>query len=252
MAKTFIASKSWLRRLAGRCAQSEKYKMEDDKVRVSGQLIDSGIERLQTRIGLEKDFFKNLLEDDDWSFVIKLHALIEAVCSGLLTFHFNEPKLGRIFSRIELSDKTKGKIQFLKETGLIDEFDRKYIAALSELRNRFVHDVKNCGIKLNDVVNSYDKNQMKNFAINFSPFESQIRKFKIVEKDGNRINKKEKLDRQATIENVIKRAKENPKSHIWIGGYNLLVNMSEKHYYSDYLQWKKAHDIMDREDEEIL
>jgi len=34
---------------------------------------------------LPDDFYNNLLKEDDWSFVIKLHSLIEASVTHLLT-----------------------------------------------------------------------------------------------------------------------------------------------------------------------
>jgi len=46
---------------------------------------------LEKAVGVRAGFFYRLLEEDDWSFVIKLHALFEAVCSHLLLFHFREP-----------------------------------------------------------------------------------------------------------------------------------------------------------------
>ena len=89
--------------------------------------VDKGIQDLHSKIGLDSDFFKRLLEEDDWSFVIKLHALIEAIITSLLVFHFNEKKLGKILSRLELSNKTIGKLAFLKECDLLGEDEIRYI-----------------------------------------------------------------------------------------------------------------------------
>lgn len=210
--------------------------------------IDAGVKQLQAKIGLKESFFKSLLYDtDDWSFVIKLHALIEAVCASLLTFHFNEPKLGNIFSRLELSDKAKGKVRFLEETGLIDKFDKKFIYALSELRNKLVHDVKNCNIKLNDLTQSYDKNQMKNFAYNFGILEARSNHFNNVAK-GLGISSSKRIN-DIDFLNI---AKEYPKFHIWNGAYNFLIIISETFFYSDYLQSVKGKQLEDRNSEDIL
>ena len=74
---------------------------------------DPGLAELEQRIGVQSGFFESLLQEDDWSFVIKLHALLEAACTQLLLFHFKEPALGRVLARLELSNKTTGKVAFL-------------------------------------------------------------------------------------------------------------------------------------------
>lgn len=63
------------------------------------------LEELESRVGVSPGFFRCLLDEDDWSFVIKLHALFEAACTHLLLYHFKEPNLARVFSRLELSGK---------------------------------------------------------------------------------------------------------------------------------------------------
>jgi hypothetical protein len=41
------------------------------------------VEESEPLLGLEKGFFRKLLTEDDWSFVIKTHALIEAALTRL-------------------------------------------------------------------------------------------------------------------------------------------------------------------------
>jgi hypothetical protein len=62
---------------------------------------------LERAVGVREGFFHRLVDEDDWSFVIKLHALFEAACAHLLLFHFREPELADIVARLELSNKTK-------------------------------------------------------------------------------------------------------------------------------------------------
>src|SRR3546814_18866509 len=81
--------------------------------------VDAGILELEAKIGVRENFFKDLLGEDDWSFVIKLHALFEAACTHLLLFHFKEPELTDIFARLELSNKATGKIAFLGKLELL-------------------------------------------------------------------------------------------------------------------------------------
>lgn len=198
--------------------------------------IDKGILELQEKLLLPDNFFKKLLDEDDWSFIIKLHALIEAACGSLLLYHFDEPELKNIISRLELSNKTTGKIAFLKELGLLGETNRRFVSSLSEWRNKFVHNVQNCNSKLQDILDNMDKNAIKKFALDFSPLEATLQKF---------ANSKIKLLEEKTIERIdttklIERAKKAPKLHIWLGAYSLLTSLVDMEGYSDYLKSEKA------------
>lgn len=198
------------------------------------------VNELESRVGVSPGFFRKLLDEDDWSFVIKLHALFEAACTHLLLYHFREPNLAHVFSRLELSSKTTGKLEFLGQLGLLGKERRRFIASLSELRNSLVHDVRNCGFDLQDFVSKLPSDALKTFAVSFSPFESGVRKvsaaFPIAD---------ERLLEQSQVGNVRERALENPKLHIWLGAFDVLVGILEMYSYSDYQQWAKAEQIFD-------
>lgn len=204
--------------------------------------IDKGILDLQEKIGLPENFFKELLKEDDWSFVIKLHALIEGVCTSLLVFHFNDPKLQGIFSQLELSNTTTGKLTFLKETELLGTENRRYISSLSQLRNKLVHDIKHYKIDLKKMISDFDKNQKKNFAISFSPLETIMRKFQELPFSKKEENKN--LKNQSDVNNLINRAISDPKFHIWLGAYHVLVSIVDMHGFSDYIQAERAEEIL--------
>lgn len=202
--------------------------------------IDKGILELQEKLNLPEDFFKNLLEEDDWSFIIKLHALIEAACGSLLLHHFDEPGLKTIISRLELSNKTTGKIAFLKELKLLGDTNRRFVSSLSEWRNNFVHNVQNCNSKLQEIIDSMDKNQLKKFALDFSPLEGTLQKFassKLKLLDGKTIS-------QIDTNKLMERAKKNPKMVIWVGAYNFLTSLVDMEGYSDYLKYEKANKLL--------
>ena len=105
--------------------------------------IAEDVLELESKVGVKQGFFAALLDEDDWSFVIKLHALFEAACTHLLLFHFKEPDLAEVVSRLELSNKTTGKLAFLSRLELLGKEGRRLISTLSELRNNLVHDVRN-------------------------------------------------------------------------------------------------------------
>jgi hypothetical protein len=118
--------------------------------------IFRGIEELEQSIGVEQGFFARLQHEDDWSFVIKLHAVFEATITHLLAYHFQEEGLSDLLTRLELSNTTTGKLAFLKALGLQGRENRRYVISLSELRNALVHDVRNCSFDLKEMVGGYN------------------------------------------------------------------------------------------------
>ena len=58
------------------------------------------------------------------------------------------------------------------------------------------------------------------------------------------------LRQQAQLENVLRRAREQPQEHIWIGALNVLVSLTDMKGYSEYRQWVKAHEVHASEEEE--
>jgi hypothetical protein len=200
--------------------------------------VGAGILELESKIGVPENFFRALCNEDDWPFVIKLHALFEAACTHLLLFHFKEPDLSSIFSRLELSNKTTGKIAFLGALELLNKDNRRFISILSELRNSLVHDVRNAQFSLAGMVMSLDAPEIRNLAISFSPYETHIRKFPYDPK--MKLGYKEELQEHAKIESVIRRFSNDPKIHIWMGAYHVLGSMVDMYGYSDFKQWTKA------------
>lgn len=122
-----------------------------------------GVER---DLGLPKGFIARLQEEDDWSFVIKLHALVEAATSHLLS-QVVDARLDDVFSFLELSNKRTGKLAFIGALDLLSKPIRRYISALSELRNLLVHNVRNVGFQFDGYIASLNKEQRRNFLESF-------------------------------------------------------------------------------------
>jgi hypothetical protein len=106
--------------------------------------------------------------------------LIEAALSQLLAEiialsvkeHLPEDKqpagLEGVFSWLELSNKRTSKIAFVKALDIFPDDHRRFIRALSELRNQLVHDVKNVDFNFSDYVESLDSNKTAKFIEAFS------------------------------------------------------------------------------------
>lgn len=91
--------------------------------------------------GLPADFFAKLPNEDDWSFVIKLSSLFEAVCTQLLVKALDKSGIDDVLSNLEIGNLKYGKLTFLRSLGVIDDAGEQFIRRLSEIRNAFVHDI---------------------------------------------------------------------------------------------------------------
>ena len=105
---------------------------------------------MERRLNVTPRFFQGLLnEKNDWSFIIKIHALVEAAVSHYLSMRIGSDKLENVFQRLPLSTAHGGKIDFLKALGLLKEH-RGFIVLLSKIRNDYVHIVSNVDLRFED------------------------------------------------------------------------------------------------------
>lgn len=105
------------------------------------------------------DFMLSLVGEDDWSMIIKSHALIEALVTELIVAKTEEPKLKAVIERLPLSDEQTGKVRIAKDYGLMTSEERTFVRRLSELRNQLVHRFENVDFNLEAHVSGFDKGQ---------------------------------------------------------------------------------------------
>lgn len=91
---------------------------------------------LEAQLGLPSGFLEGLRTEDDWSFIIKIHALIEAAVSHLLCTALGNDRLIDVFSCLDLSDKRRGKMAFAGALSLLGKSDRRFV---SSLQNSVTH-----------------------------------------------------------------------------------------------------------------
>ncbi len=123
---------------------------------------------IEEAFDLPPGFVVSLKDENDWSLIIKSHALIESACSEMLCHHFGKYELTDIFSNLEMSNKKCGKIAFISALGLLSKAERKFISELSELRNLIVHNASNVTFSLKDHLNglSIEKRKKTISALN--------------------------------------------------------------------------------------
>ena len=105
------------------------------------------VRALERRLGLPEGFWEHLSEEDDWSCVVKLNALIEAACTHALIARLRCPDIAEPLAHLELAGTKCGKTAFLSALGCITKQQTTFIRKLAELRNQLVHNVANSGFQ---------------------------------------------------------------------------------------------------------
>lgn len=94
-------------------------------------------------------------EPDDWSLFVKLVAYFEGILSHLLSERLSED-LADEFSHLPFADGKSGKIQMAWRIGFLEnDFNRKYLIALTQVRNMYAHRVTNMNLSLVDLHAKY-------------------------------------------------------------------------------------------------
>lgn len=127
--------------------------------------IFAEVEAQGVRLGLPAGFYSNLMREDDWSFVIKLNALVEAACSDALAARLHAPELAACLATLDLGHSKHGKVVLLRTLGAINKEQAATLQLLYELRNRLAHNVSELGFSFQRYVEAMDKQQLASFVL---------------------------------------------------------------------------------------
>jgi hypothetical protein len=123
---------------------------------------------LTRRLGLTQSPLRNLETDNDWTFVIKMHAIVEAALNHLLMVRLNDSKLSEIVAKLPTNDKRKGKMAFVKTYGLLSKDCRLFVDLFSRIRNTAVHDARSFNLDLTKYVAALEDKDKPNWKRAFS------------------------------------------------------------------------------------
>jgi hypothetical protein len=182
---------------------------------------------LEEELSIPAGFLQAIYKEDDWSFVIKGHAFLEAAATHLLTSLAGDRKLEKVFSNLELSNTKTGKLAFLKALSNLSKSERRLIRQFSELRNMLVHDISQASFNLKDYALSLDTKQKQSFVKSFSYFLT-----------GGEIDLKDK--KTSVEEYVIK----EPKKSIW---FSLILLLGIIYLLHDTARIKQENEVLKRE-----
>ncbi len=108
------------------------------------------VQRMETALGLPPRFSRALLNEDDWSFIIKLHAVLEAPVTIALIEHLGGTSTLREPDKSVARLSMRSKIALSFSLGVFEDAQRVFLTNLSELRNSFVHRLENITVSLSD------------------------------------------------------------------------------------------------------
>lgn len=156
------------------------------------------IRRFEQKLGLPKDFYIHLLQEDDWSFVIKLNALFEGATTHVLTTRLHAPELIHAFAHLDQLNYKVGKVALLRELGAITPEQSALLRQLGELRNELAHNIKNVTFSFSSYVSSRDSNQLAKLVKVFGHGVNEIIEIESL-----------KIPREQFV-------RENPKLALWL------------------------------------
>ena len=174
------------------------------------QRLKESVAALESLLAIPPGFFTELLMADDWSFVVKLHALVESALTRLLEVAIAPDLPLEFLVSLDLSGGRHSKLQLLRLLGLIDSDGMKFVRGLSKIRNRLVHNVTHVGFIIKDYVGTLDADQTNQFALELCHL------FYC-----DSLSSTERLARKSDI-------LENPKSYVWRSALFYLAVISMK------------------------
>ena len=130
-------------------------------------VIDESVRELIAEIGLPTEFLPGLKVDSDWSFIIKLHALIEAAVTHALVVRSGKDETSEVFANLELSNARTGKLAFSKVFLDLESEDRRFIRSFSELRNSLIHDIRKVSFTLSGYFSGLPIEKQRSFVRDF-------------------------------------------------------------------------------------
>ena len=134
-------------------------------------LLQTSLTTIQERLHAHLDFVTELREGDDWSFVIKAQALLEACITEAILVRLGDDRIKKIVETMPLVGNNASKLQFAKDLGLMNASQRRFVKKLATLRNHLAHRVEYVNFKFPEYIASLDKSERKDWQESIVWFE---------------------------------------------------------------------------------
>lgn len=121
---------------------------------------------LSKEMALPTNLLSNLLKDDDWSFIIKSHALIESLLGHVISASLDDIRIRDSVKRLFLRDK----IKFACALDLLHADGKQFIEALSEIRNYLAHNIDSVNFSVSEYIDSAENSKREKLERNLTYF----------------------------------------------------------------------------------
>jgi hypothetical protein len=128
------------------------------------ELLNERVRKLEVELSLPTGFMERLKDEDDWSFIIKAHALLEALLTHLIVTVLDREELRNPIASLNVVGSRTGKVVFAVALGALGDSEARFIQRLTGLRNRLVHDVSKVSFSLTDYVEKLEDGQCREFV----------------------------------------------------------------------------------------
>lgn len=83
-----------------------------------------------------------LTQDNDWSFLIKTHALVDAALAHILVHELKRKEIIEYIERLNWGGLA-GKLELSQKLKVINDLEKNYLEVLNSLRNKMAHNIRN-------------------------------------------------------------------------------------------------------------
>jgi uncharacterized protein with HEPN domain len=127
------------------------------------QLISTLKGDLHNDLTRYNEMIKSWTKESDWTFIIKCHAMVEAIITELLVAHLGDERLHSVVEQLPLGDPKTGKLVMAKKLGLVSDDEVRFFRKLSELRNKLAHRLDSVDFTFEAYFATMNSDQRKNW-----------------------------------------------------------------------------------------
>ncbi len=111
---------------------------------------ETSFQAIESTLGLDSGFIQRLIDEkDDWAFLIKTTAILEAALGQVISSLLTNADLERHIRSLPMDGRT-GKIQLAADMKIIGSKAATRLRALAEIRNAFVHGLDAVKLSINE------------------------------------------------------------------------------------------------------
>ena len=126
--------------------------------------LGRAVESLGKALGLRSDLFARMSIEDDWSFVIKAQAILEAALTHFNTGRVNNAAVSKVLESLTVRGQRASKLALFVALGGSTQV-RDFVDSLNRVRNNFAHDVQYVDHTLTDWIREHSEEKEFNSTV---------------------------------------------------------------------------------------